>query len=407
MQVAIDMDAGKMWFGTNNTWLSSADPAAGTNEAFSGLPSNLIPGISLNGAGTPCKLNFGQLGFAHTPPAGFKALNSQNMPAPEILEGNSGMDTVLYTGTGAEKSITDLEFSPDFTWIKSRDEGTGAYNGHHLLFDTLRGATEILFSNLTNAENTDAQSLKSFDSNGFTVGTTQKVNESGDAFVAWNWKADPKFGFDIVGYEGTGVAHTIPHDLGIAPEMMIVKRRDAGGPGWPLWHKDMIATPENYYMRLDTVIQPTLLTNMWNGTAPTSSVFTVGVDGWVNTDEGLFIAYLFASIPGFSKVFSYTGNGNADGPFIYCGFRPRYILIKNASGVGNWVVNDSVRGPYNVNISTLYPNLVNAEPGTGWAFDLLSSGFKVRESGATINGSGNTLIGIAFAEHPFQFANAR
>jgi hypothetical protein len=319
------------------------------------------------------------------------------MPNPEILEGNKGMDTVLYQGTGAELAITDLEFSPDFVWIKNRDD-----THQHIIADTVRGATKFLSSNLTNPDGTNAQTVKSFDSNGFTLGTEPSNNNSGDAFVSWNWKEDPKYGFDIVSYTGLGTAHTVPHNLGVVPEMLVHKNR-SNAENWNIYHRALGAT-HSLWWSLDWAAVANIV--YWNNTEPTSSVFTVG--SGINAEDDEYIVYLFASIPGYSKVFSYTGNGSADGPFVYCGFRPRYILGKNSSVVQNWFLYDTARSGYNLSDNLLYVDLANVEttPGTH-GLDILSNGFKTRGVSQMLNGSGNTITGMAFAEHPFKFANAR
>jgi hypothetical protein len=229
-------------------------------------------------------------------------------------------------------------------------------------------------------------------------------------FVAWCWLEDPNYGFDIVSYTGTGVAHTEAHSLGVVPEMIIVKNRDDGSRDWKVYHKELNGgtTPEQYYLELNNTDAEsnTPATVHWNDTAPTSSVFSVGTAAAVNGSGDELIAYLFASVEGFSKVFSYTGNGAADGPFVHCGFRPRFVLIKNASAVASWLLYDTERSTYNTVDDVLFPDKSDTETVTS-AIDALSNGFKLRNDGASANGSGNTLVGIAFAETPFKYANAR
>jgi hypothetical protein len=394
VSVALDMDAETIEYFKNNVSQGAID--IGSDG------SGYLPGASDGGTGTAGDMVFKFLesSWDYAAPAGYKAINSLNMPAPEILEGNEGMDTVLYTGTGAEKSITDLEFSPDLVWIKERDDAVS-----HNLYDTIRTPNQRLKSDSSNEEDTVITGLSSFDSNGWTMGAHGAINGLNDLYAAWNWRKDPKFGFDIVGYEGTGIAHTEIHSLGVVPEMMIVKRRDTAGGDWQVYHKQITAT---HYLKLNEDNASAAATVVWNDTEPTSSVFTVGINTDVNLLDDNTIAYLFASIPGYSKVFSYTGNGNDDGPFVYCGFRPRFILGKNSSVVQNWFLYDTERGAYNLSDNLLYADLANAEttPGTH-GMDILSNGFKTRGVSQMLSGSGNTIIGIAFAEHPFKFANAR
>ena len=392
VSVLLDMDNG-----TVNFWNQGVDQG----EAISGLSGSYCPSFAVYDGTEEQHVNFGQLPFTYTPPVGYKTLCSANLPEPEILEGDKGFHVETYTGTGAEKSITGMDFSPDLVWFKNRSNAR-----NHQLYDTVRGATKYLLSNSTGVEGTDAQGLKSFDTDGFTVGTTAGVNGNGETLVTWCWKEDPRFGFDIVSYTGTGVAKTEAHNLGVVPEMMIVKNRETAAQPWIVYHKDMTATPEEDYLFLNDTDAVLTHPTIWNDTSPTSSVFTVGTDSSVNLNTKEFIAYLFASVEGFSKVFSYTGNGSLDGSFVYCGFRPRYILLKNTASAYNWWINDTARTTYNVMGDSLYADTAGAEAATT-NLDLLSNGFKLRTNGDNRNENGVTFIGIAFAEHPFKYANAR
>jgi hypothetical protein len=413
MQVAVK--DGKIWFGKEGSWFEG-DPAAGTGESFSGLPDYVVPYIGDNSAGGAAngECRFAEAGWQETPPTGFKAINFENVTKAMklnenlYLEGNKGMDVVLYEGDGtASQAITGLEFSPDLVWIKNRDAANT-----HVLNDTVRGARKQLYSNLTTAETDktgDPDSLQSFDSNGFTIGYDNEGNYNSNAqsYVAWNWLESPDYGFDIVSYTGTGVARTVAHNLGVTPGMIIVKNRDAGDATdkWFVYHKDNTVAPETDYLVLNDIDATADLSTIWNDTAPTSAVFSVGT-GDSNVSGEKYIAYLFASIEGYSKIFSYTGNGNINGPFIYCGFRPRYILVKNKDRVQNWYIIDTSRNSYNVTGHYLIANDTNVEaPGT--FYDIVSNGFKVRNSSPAFNASGEVTIGIAFAETPFPWANAR
>jgi hypothetical protein len=393
--IALDCDAKTIEFFKNNT--SQGVISSLTAESF-------LPAVA-NGttdAGETVTFDFGQLGFTYTPPVGFKALCSANLPTPLVPEGNRGFEAVAYEGTGAEKVISSLEFSPDFVWIKSRDT-----TQYHLIEDTDRGATNYLITSEAVAEATDAQSVKSFDSNGFTLGTSAHWNTASDDYIAWCLKENPLFGFDIVGYEGTGVARTVAHSLGVVPEMIIVKNR-TDAVSWQVYVKELNGgvTPEQYYLNLDLQSIESSSSTRWNDTAPTSSVFSLGTANVVNGLNDDIIAYLFASVEGFSKVGAYTGNAAADGPYVYCGFRPRYVLVKNADSTPHWYVVDSERSPSNVVQGDLYPNLTAAEAATT-SIDILSNGFKVRATTASWNGTGQNMVYLAFAEHPFKYANAR
>jgi hypothetical protein len=404
---ALDVDGQTIEFFKNN--VSQGELDISSIDTGTGWYAALTDGTSSAG-GSITLWDFGQLGFTYTPPAGFLALNSANMPAPEILEGNKGFDIALYTGDRQDDNqITGLGLSPDLVWIKNRSS-----DNSHGLFDTVRGATAGLSTDLDEMELVGHNSLISFDSDGFTLdddSVHQLVNYGlGDSYVAWNWKESPAYGFDIVAYEGTGIVHTEAHSLGVAPEMIIIKNRDTARD-WAVYHHGVNGgvTPEDFYLRLNLTNAATDSDLLWNDTAPTSSVFTVGANSRVNTDDDSYIAYLFASIEGYSKVFSYTGNGLADGPFVHCGFRPRYILIKSTNTVEHWPVMDTARDPYNAQTHLLYTNLNIADEIGGGASgnDILSNGFKIRTTHNANNKSGDTYIGLAIAEHPFKYANAR
>lgn len=340
------------------------------------------------------------------------------MPAT-ILKGSDYMQAVTYTGNGGTNAITGLSFQPDFVWIKGRSGATD-----HALYDANRGATKDLASNSTAAETTQSTGLVSFDSNGFTLGALSKVNTNGATYVAWCWKAgsstvtntsgtissqvraNTTAGFSIVTYTGTGSAATIGHGLGIAPKMVICKARGQA-ENWAVYHASV---GNNYALFLNTTAAQTGPSNAyWNNTTPTSTVFSVNTSTTTNAANTM-VAYVFAEIAGFSKFGSYTGNGSADGPFVFTNFQPKFVMVKNASAVADWYILDSVRNTYNVTNLFLYPDLSNAE-ATGAAgvyeLDFLSNGFKIRGNAANLNGSTNTVIFAAFAESPFQNSNAR
>jgi hypothetical protein len=404
---AIDFGAGKFWVGKNGTWYNSGDPAAGTNPtstftagtadwAFWG--EYIASSDNVNRSGVIS--NFGQRPFAYTPPSGFKALNTGNLPEPSIKKPSSYFDTKLYTGTGSAQSITGLGFSPDLVWAKVRSTA-----GNHSLYDNVRGATQRLSSSTTSAEATFTGSLTSFDSGGFSLGSNSDgdVNASGSTYVAWCWDESATPGFDIVTYTGTGSNTTVAHSLGVAPSMIIYKRRSATD-SWIVYHTS-IGTANNLVLN-NTNAQAANGSVYWNSTAPTSTVFSVGTDSAVNASASTYVAYLWSEVAGFSKFGSYTGNGNADGPFVFCGFRPRFILFKNTTGF-NWQILDTARADYNQGTVTLFPNLSNAENTTATQYDILSNGFKIRTSDAGSNGSGNSIIFAAFAEAPFKYSLAR
>ena len=308
--------------------------------------------------------------------------------------------TKLYTGTGSSLALTNdgnSDLQPDWVWIKERNGAT-----NQMLTDSVRGATKTLHSQNTDTESTDAQALKSFNSDGFTVGTDGDVNTSSDTYVAWNWKKTADAGFDIVSYTGNGSARTISHSLSAVPGWIIVKNRDEG-ESWPIYHHKNTSAPATDYLALNDTHATTDSNTRWNDTAPTSSVFTVGTSDVVNKNTIKYIAYLFAEKKGYSKFGKFTGNGSTDGTFIHTGFKPAFWLQKRSDGAGGWVMYDNKRAGYNPKTDIHYANDSTVEDTSNavWA-DIVSNGFKYRTVGGNdINTSGNEYIYMAFAENPF------
>ena len=332
-----------------------------------------------------------------------------------INKSSDYFNTKLYTGTGAENAVTGINFQPDWTWIKSRN---ATYD--HTLYDAVRGATKQLYSNQTNGQYTEAQGLKSFDSDGFTNGTDAKGNNNGSTFVSWNWKANGQgssntdgsinttytsanttSGMSIIQYSGNGTAGaTIGHGLGVAPKCVIIKRTDTTSN----WIFGTGATGFTKFLYLNTTGAETTNSGTFNNTAPSSSVITLGSWNDVNNSSGTYIAYCFAEKQGFSKFGSYKGNGNDDGAFIYTGFKPAFILVKNTAISGSWSIFDNKRLGYNAFNYVLYADITNVG-SNGLPIDILSNGFKCRTSAAMVNGSGNNCIFMAFAEAPLVGSN--
>ncbi len=399
---AHDSSTGKVWVGLNGTFYNSGNPAAGTGNVGTLTADSVFPAVMVNGGAgaNGVYINFGQRPFAYTAPSGFKALCTQNLPTPTIVLPSTAFDAKLYTGTGSSQSITGLGFNPDLVWIKSRSAATD-----NTLYDSVRGAQARLESNNTDAEVTADAGLTAFDATGFTVNTLAQVNTSAATYVGWCWDESVSAGFDIVTYTGTGAAQTINHNLGVTPKVLIVKNRTGLSRQWCMYHSG-ITSSQNGGIYLN-------LTNAWNSdstlfnnTAPTSTQFTVGSYNSASSEAS--VAYLWAEVAGFSKFGSYTGNGIADGPFVHCGFRPRFVLIKHSSGAGNnWRIWDSSRFTSNENKTSIYPSLTNAESVEANGIDILSNGFKVRWSDGAINGSAATYVFMAFAENPFKYANAK
>ena len=331
----------------------------------------------------------------------------------QINKPNTYFNTVTWTGTNdATTSVTGVNFQPDFVWIKNRNVADD-----HTLHDAIRGSTKTLFSNSTGAEGTNTESIQSFDSDGFTTGNHRGTGGSaGNLMVSWNWlasnttasnadgsitstvSANTTSGFSIVSYTGTGSPGTVGHGLGTTPSMIIVKDRTTAGEYWHVYHKSLGATKAVY---LNTTDASVTTSGSWNDTSPTSTVFSNGT--LLDTTSTNFIAYCFAEKKGFSKFGSYTGNGSSDGTFVYTGFKPAFVIIKNANnGAEEWGIWDNKRNTYNILNKRLVANISGAE-NTADYLDFTSNGFKVRNGTLTqINGSGYTYIYAAFAENPFQ-----
>jgi hypothetical protein len=392
--IAFDADNGTLTFYRDNT-------SQGT--AFTGLTSGpYFPAVSCySGSSVTAVCNFGQRPFAYTPPSGFVALNTQNLPEPSIKKPSSYMDVVTYTGTGSALTPTSsLGFSPDLVWIKGRSGATD-----HALYDAVRGVQLDLVSNSTAAETTQTQGLTAFNSNGFNIGTLAKLNTSTATYVAWCWDESATPGFDIVTYTGNSTAgRTVAHSLGVAPSMIITKSKNTNLGNWAVYHSELGNTKALY---LNQTVAAFTGSNWWNNTSPTSSVFTVGTSNDVNGASD-YVAYLWSEVAGFSRFGSYTGNGSSDGPFLHCGFRPAFVIFKSSSSGYDWFMFDNRRDPENVVDLALFPNSSSAESGgSTYMFDFTSNGIKIRNSQLNLNGSGNTYIFAAFAEAPFKYSLAR
>jgi len=411
--VAFDCDNGTVAITRNGVSLGQ----------YSGLSLGSAPwflGMHTNAAATvPWTVNFGQRPFAY-PVSGFKALCTANLPPPVIAKPSEYMDVKLYTGNGGTQTISGLEFSPDLVWIKNR-----AQADNNKLLDTVRGATEELESNTTDAEVTNAYGLAAFNSDGFDLDSGAEYNTSTEAYVAWTWdagsstvpnadgsitsqvRANPSAGFSIVTYQGNGtLGATIGHGLGVAPHFVVTKSRSLGGGNysWGVFHKSLGGTK---YLKLNTPDPVSTSVSQWNNTDPSSTVVTLGTLNECNNASSTYVAYCFAPVEGYSAFGSYTGNGIADGPFIYTGFRPRWILIKSASGYFHWTVWDAARDPENAATRYLYPSSSNYElADANIGVDFLSNGFKIRGTDQNYNGNENNHIYAAFAENPFAL-NAR
>jgi hypothetical protein len=335
------------------------------------------------------------------------------MAYTDIDKPSDYFNTVTWTGTSdATTSVTGVNFQPDFVWIKNRNVADD-----HTLHDAIRGSTKTLFSNSTGAEGTNAESIQSFDSDGFTTGNHRGTGgNASNGMVSWNWlgsngtvantdgsisstvSANTTSGFSIVSYTGNGSVATVGHGLGVAPSMVIIKDRDSVTTGWITHHKSFTTTGNFLLLQSTNAVA----TNTgYYSSAPSSTLINLGASGFVNEPSEKYIAYCFAEKKGFSKFGKYTGINNADGPFIYTGFKPAFIMIKDSSAANGWHIRDDKRSPINPSINFLQPNNSDTEVTLGEKIDLLSNGFKIRQTGGKVNDSGNVYIYMAFAENPF------
>ena len=356
----------------------------------------------------------GEGDFYYTPPTGYFALCTNNLSSELTLpigKGGSYFNPVLFTGNGSnDHAITGVGFRPDWVWLKGRNSADG-----NNLWDINRGVNKRLFTHNSNAELADTNSLKSFDSDGFTMDNDSGVNGSGDTYVTWNWlgsnttasntdgsitstvSPNTTAGFSIVTYTGTGSNATVGHGLGKVPAMMIIKNRSATA-NWVVYHKEMGNNTAIVLNNSDASFSA----GDFQNTTPTSSVFSIGTSTSANGSGDNLVAYMFAEIEGYSKMGKYTGNGNTNGPFVYTGFRPAWILRKSSSNAETWSILDSTRSAINAAQDVLRPNVDTAEGSATWStIDILSNGFKMRASDPATNGNGYTYIYMAFAENPF------
>jgi len=425
--IAYDSATNKLWFNKNGgTWFGGGDPASGTTPTVTTSTSFTYCPVLGSGGGSDAvnvAVNFGQRPFAYTPPTGFVALNTFNLPTPTIgatasTQANDYFNVVTYTGNGSVgRAVTGVGFQPDFTWIKGRSDADYNY-----LVDIIRTYPNRLFSNLTDAASTESNTVTSSDSDGFTVGSDAGVNRNNSTYVAWNWKANgagssntagsitstvsanTSAGFSIATFTGNGTGGaTVGHGLGVTPSMVIVKKR-SGVADWAVQH---ISLGANASLRLNGT-DATANEPWWNSTTPSSTVFTLGSSNTINQSGETFVAYCFAQVAGYSAFGSYTGNGSSDGTFIFTGFRPKFVMFKRTDSAGDWNIRDTSRSTYNVVGEALYPNLSFAEySGSETYVDLLSNGIKFRGNWASSNASGATYIYYAVAENPFKYSNAR
>jgi hypothetical protein len=419
--VAFDMTGQTIEFFKNNV-------SQGQKTSIGLTGQTIFPATVITQSSGGFYFNFGQRPFASTPPAGFRALNTNNLPNPPIPNPEAHFKTTLWTGTGANQAIsnrnanTQVAFSPGLVWNKSR--GAGLSN---ILTDIIRGNPtpfrSQIFSDQTTAAETRTDRLQSFDTEGFTVGTYQDVNLSGNTFVGWQWNSgrttnnalntvgtsssntivNAAAGFSMVVYAGTGSNATVGHGLPKAPNLIITRAINDSGRAWPVYHSGTGANVSYLNTTANNIVDSTIWT-----AAPNNSVFFIGTGVDINRNVNIHIAYCWTAIPGYSAFGSYTGNGSTDGPFIYTDFRPGFVIIKNATSTNNWSIIDSVRDQFNGASRRQHPNLFTPDnTGAGVVIDLLSNGFKCKNTDPLENQSGQTIIYAAFAEMPFKYARAR
>ena len=460
--VAILSD-GKTFFHKNGTYLDDSsgnvgNPSTGANPIGT-IDLTLGDWVAHVGYNSTFSINFGQDGtfsgqetsggnqdgngigdFMFAVPTNCFAICSSNMAEPTIGP-NSGTNeqsddyftTYLWTGNGSNpRAFTDVGFQADWIWVKKR---SGSGTNHHLLADSARGDGKTMLGNEPNQETTnDANGTVSdtTTSGGFTVnaGSTsaEMVNDNNDTYVAWLWKANggtatatisesgdnpaavvqanPKAGFSIITYTGTGDAGTIAHGLGAVPTWMLIKNRDQND-SWAVYHGGNTSAPATQYLKLDTNAVTADKSGWWDDTAPTLSVFTVHDQHMVNANGENYVAYVFADVEGFSKMGSYISNQNTDGTFIYLGFRPKFVIVKRTNATYYWMMYDSERDTSNVMNTTLFANESNLESASD-LIDFVSNGIKLRTTGNSFNGgAGSTFIYMAWAEMPFKYSLAR
>ena len=403
----------KIWFSESGTWPISGNPATGANPAYdwTSVYDYTFAIGNWSTANQTVSMVMVPADWQATVPEGFLSLASNNLPTPDY-QGVDYFKPLLYAGNGTAigsggKAVTGTGFQPDLVWIKNR---TAADD--NALYDAVRGVTKQIESNTTTAETTEAEGLTAFGSDGFTVGNLDQVNTSSENFVAWQWlgangtstnevgtltstvSVSASNHFSIVSYTGSGANTTVGHGLSAAPEMVIV-RELPGGDDWNVYTATGTGSGS---VRLDADTAFVADATLWNSTAPSSTVISLGTSNETNQSSTAMIAYCFRSIPGVCKVGKYQGTGHEDGPVVNCGFAANFLLIKNLDGADDWVIWDRARNLSNVSNTVLYPSTADAgSSGATRAIDLLSNGFKLRTSASLPNGSGEDYIYLAMA----------
>jgi hypothetical protein len=467
IQCAIDCDNNLMYWGKNNTWYTTN--ASGSTESNSNIASitgttidsafqggYFVPAAWMNGAssGTTVIINAGQDSsfagtktagsgkgangygdFIYSPPSGYQAICTANLPIDEDIDPAETDDDYPFelvagtnwVGSGASKALTGLGFQPDLVMIQSADQGSTNWGW----FDSTRGVQKYISSNATTAQTTDSNSLTAFGSDGFTVGSTAAFNGSFFLLNSFAWRANAGTtatndtgdtdttlqssvpgGFSIVKWTGTGSATTLGHGLGVAPKLIIVKDT-TNANDWAVYHGGVASDAQTDYLLLNSTAAVADDATYWNDTAPTSTVFSVGTNADTNTSSAVMMAYAWAEIEGYSKFSTYIGNGNADGPVVWLGFLPRILWIKRYDSTGDWSVYKWDTTSANAGYMDLAMNPIEARlelntgnsRDTGEPIDFLSTGFKVKDDDSHINTSGGKYLVCAWGNKPFKYNN--
>ena len=444
---ALDMDNGKFYISENGTYFNSGDPANQTNPAKTGLTKRVCPSAApydnkscyynfgaddtFNGAFTSQGNTDGNGNgkFKYAPPSGFLALCSKNLPEPTIPEGSKYFDVLLYSadnGSHTAKTISGLSFSPDFVWCKNRTNAN-----RHALFDAVRGVTKRLRSDGTDSEVADADTLTSFNSDGFSIGADvgeYGVNaDDGSNFVAWCWNAggstvsdssgsitvsrrtNATAGFSIISFSGNNTnGATIAHGLGAAPKILVVKSRSQAR-GWnTLWDVGGSGGGPTHYVQWQQTHQPIDDNAFWNDTSPSSSVITLGTDNDTNGSGQNFICYAWAPVEGYQDIGRYVGNGSSQGTFINTGFRPAWVFIRRLDSTGNWILLDEARNPNNPANERLRAESNGGTSGSYNTAYFFSNGFQLQDQyDGSWNANGGNFAYLAIARHPYKTSNAR
>ena len=425
--VAVDADSAKVAFSKNGqfsdgngNYNQGVNVASGGQVSIDGKAPYFFAVADTSSSRDPqFSLNFGQRAFSSSIPSGYQKLNSQNLPEPVAPRGDKYFDAITYSGTGSQRAVTGFNFAPDWVWVKRRNN-----NNFNILANTILGANNYMVSNTVDAESVGggSQLINGFNSDGFDVGTEAAVNNSSGTYVAWCWfaggstvtnstgtisaqvRASATSGFSIMSWTGNGTSGaTVGHGLGVKPSFFIVKQRNGTG-NWVTYDDENGATKHFTF----TSNASSSYSGLFNDTEPTSSVISLGNDVAVNVSSNPYICYCFAEVAGFSKFGKFSGNGNSNGSYVFCGFRPRFLVIKRSDSGNHWVIYDAARSTVNVVEDFLKIELQDSEvTNSQVSVDFCAAGFKMRTGFDIVNAGSGEYFFFAFAENAFKYARAR